>query len=376
MSQPSDGSITPAPAAPPFFLNEAVSDAAMTYFYGHLFAAEPEISAMFPAAMDAQRRRFYQALCRVVLTSDYDDLERYLAELGRAHRKFGVRSEHYAAFRAALQATADKFAPDAAADWAPAFDRAAGIMIAAAAEDAARTPAWWTAEVTGHEPRTPQVAVITVRPSEPVAYLPGQHLWVQTPRWPRLWRRYSIANAPREDGTLTLHVRAVAGGLVSTTLVHHLAPGDTLLLGAPGGRMTADTQSRRPVLCLAGGTGLAPLKAIAEAIGRSTGPGRRRDIVLYHGARTASELYDLPALRRMELDYPWLDVIPATSREQADGAAHGLIPDLGARAGWADREVYISGPDAMITAAVEAFRALGAPPELLHYDLPEPAGAS
>lgn len=91
----------------------------MTYFYGRLFAAEPEISAMFPAAMDDQRHRFYRALHRMVVTRD-DALDDYLAELGRAHRKFGVRGEHYTAFRTALLAAADRFTPSrpgAGNDW-------------------------------------------------------------------------------------------------------------------------------------------------------------------------------------------------------------------------------------------------------------------
>ena len=57
-----DGPKPPVPAVSPFFLTEAVSDAAMTYFHDLLFAAEPEISAMFPAPMDTQRRRLYRAL--------------------------------------------------------------------------------------------------------------------------------------------------------------------------------------------------------------------------------------------------------------------------------------------------------------------------
>jgi NAD(P)H-flavin reductase/hemoglobin-like flavoprotein len=377
--QPSDSPETPDQVTPPFFLKEAVSDVAMTYFYAHLFAAEQEISAMFPAAMHVQRRRFYRALCQIVATlgdspggsaaAGDGEFAGYLASLGRAHRKFGARKEHYAGFRAALRATAEKFSPGTVADdWEAAFDRAAEIMIAAAEEDAAHAPAWWTAEVTSHELRTPQVAVLTMQPSEPFPYLAGQHLSVQTPRWPRLWRNYSIANAPRADGSLTLHVRAVAGGLVSTTLVHHTAPGDMLLLGRSEGPMTADTESDRPMLCLAGGTGLAPLKAIAEA---TTGTGERREIVLYYGARTQSELYDLPALRRMELDCPWLEVIPVTSHERAEGARHGTVPDLGVHAPWTDRDIYISGPDAMIVMTVAALRELGAPSERVHYDLPD-----
>jgi NAD(P)H-flavin reductase/hemoglobin-like flavoprotein len=349
-----------------------MSDAAMTYFYGHLFAAEPEIRAMFPAAMDAQRQRFYQALCQIA-ASGPGDLSSDLAALGRAHRKYGVRKEHYDTFRVALQATFRRFAPNAR--WEDAFDRAAGAMVMAAEEDATRAPAWWTAEVTDHQTPVPQVAVLTLRPDAPLPYLPGQHITVQTPHWPRVWRRYSIANAPREDGTLTVHVRAVPGGLVSTSLLH-TKPGDTLVLGPAEGTMTADTQSGRDVLCLAGGTGLAPVKAITEAIGQTSAPGRRREITLYFGARTERLLYDLPALRAMELDYPWLQVVPVTSDPAGPDIMHGTVPDIVAVAPWTDRDVYISGPDAMIVATVSALRDRGAPPEQLHYDLPTAFGAT
>lgn len=62
---------------------------------------------------------------------------------------------------------------------------------------------------------------------------------------------------------IQLHVRAVSGGLVSPVLVHQVQAGDPLVLGAPVGAMIADTEADRDVLCLAGGTGLAPIKAIS-----------------------------------------------------------------------------------------------------------------
>ena len=71
----------------------------MTYFYAQLFAMDTEIRAMFPAAMDVQRRRFFEALGRIAdaqqSQADRDRLVPYLQELGRTHRKFGVRERHY-----------------------------------------------------------------------------------------------------------------------------------------------------------------------------------------------------------------------------------------------------------------------------------------
>jgi hemoglobin-like flavoprotein len=82
----------------------------------------------------------------------------YLQELGRAHRKFGVRERHYEVFRRALPATLQRFAAPrwnetAKHAWEMAYNRAATIMIEAAKDDAAESPAWWIATVTGIEPR-------------------------------------------------------------------------------------------------------------------------------------------------------------------------------------------------------------------------------
>jgi len=348
----------------------------MTYFYGQLFAMDSEIRAMFPAAMDVQRKRFFRALARIAAgNGDAADRD-YLGALGRAHRKFGVREQHYEQFRRALLATLRRFASPA---WDPAaedaflaaFDDAARVMIEAARREAADSPAWWVATVTAAELRAPDIAVLTVEPEEQVSFLPGQHVSVQTPHWPRLWRSYSIANAPRPDGLLRLHVRAVAGGLVSPVLVHQVRAGDPLLLGGPAGTMTADTGSARDVLCLAGGTGLAPIKAIVEAIIGAQPPGRRREIVLYHGVRRYQDLYDLADLREMELRYPWLQVIPAVSDEDHPGGdvLSGTVPELAAQASWADRDIYVCGPDAMVLRAVEVLQSRGAPRHLIRYDL-------
>lgn len=368
------------PAQGSFFLLEPTADAAMTYFYGQLFAMDHEIRAMFPAAMDVQRRRFFRALVRIAGRERRDDpaaQTAYLEQLGRAHRKFGVREQHYKVFRRALMATLHRFAAqswDEATQraWESAFDHAAAVMIEAARRDAEDFPAWWIATVTATERRRPDLAVLTVAPEQPLRYRPGQYVSVQTPHWPRLWRRYSIANAPRPDGLLRLHVRAVAGGLVSPALVHHVQAGDPLVLGAPEGTMTADTESPRDVLCLAGGTGLAPIKAIVEAITRAPAP-RRREVALYVGVRRHQDLYDLAELQEMELAYPWLQVIPAVSDEPGRGVMNGTVPELAAKATWADRDIYISGPDAMIIKAAQVLRDRGAPAGLIHYDLGDPS---
>ena len=195
----------------------------MTYFYSHLFAIEPSARAMFPPAMDAQRTRFYQALRRVVLSSDNAGQADRLpgragagsSQIRRPEGAFrrcwpGTRG-HLAAVRAQAWTDAGRLPGKTCSARRPAYDRRG--------RTGRRTgTAWWLAEIVAHEARSADLAVLTLQPSQPLPYLPGQHVSVQTPRWPRLWRNYSIANAPREDGTLTVHVRAVPGGLVSAAL--------------------------------------------------------------------------------------------------------------------------------------------------------------
>ncbi len=123
------------------------------------------------------------------------------------------------------------------------------------------------------------------------------------------------------------------------------------------------------MLCLAGGTGLAPVKAIIEAV-LAAAASRQREIVLYHGARRHQELYDLTELRELERAHPWLQVILAVSDEPArDGIMGGAVPELAAKATWADRDIYVSGPDSMIVRTVQVLRECGAPDQLIHYDL-------
>lgn len=181
----------------------------MTYFYAQLFAMDTEIRAMFPAAMDVQRARFFQALSDIAAAQqsqqDRDNLVPYLQDLGRAHRKFGVRERHYEVFSRALIATLQRFAvprwnETAKQAWETAFNHAATVMIEAAKSDAEQAPAWWIATVTGMELRRPDIAVLTLQPEQSLNYLPGQHISVQTPHWPRLWRTYSIANARVRTG--------------------------------------------------------------------------------------------------------------------------------------------------------------------------------
>jgi NAD(P)H-flavin reductase/hemoglobin-like flavoprotein len=354
---------------------EPAAERAVEYFYARLFAANPELRSMFPLAMDAQRKRFLAALARIVRgMDDPPAMTEYLRQLATDHRKFGVRESHYQVVGEALIATLRTFSGGlwsvrAHSAWEAALDHIATVMIQAA-RDSEDEPAWWLGEVSSHDVRGPDLAVLTIRtdPAHPLRYLPGQYLSIRVSRWPRLWRKYSIANAPRPDGSLDLHVRAVPMGRVSRALVDETRQGDTVLLGPARGSMVADDKSGRDVLCVAGGTGLAPVKAIIEGLINAAAPRPARRISLFLGARRREDLYDLPDLRRLESACPSLRVIPALSDEPGFEGLRGMLPAVVRRHGaWKDSEVYVSGPAAMVrgTLRVLAHRASG---EHIHHD--------
>lgn len=99
--------------------------------------------------------------------------------------------------------------PQVEAAWGRVYATISQVMIEAAETDGRDAPPWWHAEVVTHDLRTPDVAVITLRPDQPYPFLAGQYASVETHWWPRVWRHYSFACAPRADGLLTFHVRAV-----------------------------------------------------------------------------------------------------------------------------------------------------------------------
>jgi NAD(P)H-flavin reductase/hemoglobin-like flavoprotein len=347
--------------------------AAMEYFYARLFAANPDSRALFPTSMTTQRERLLAVLTRLVWSLDNQHgCAEILGRLGRDHRRFGVTEPHYKAFFAALRDTAEHFAGSAwtaetAGAWQVALDYISATMRAAATEDAKTSPAWWLAEIVSHELRSPGVAVIRLRPSEPLPYQPGQYIPIQVTRWPRVWRPYSIASAPRRGGLIELHVRAVPGGMVSNTLVHHSVTGDCVLLGAAAGEMTL-ADSDRDLLCVAGGTGLAPIKAIIEQALATPSAGRPRKITLFVGARQHFDLYDLEDLQLLESACPALRVIPVLSDELGYNGLTGMLPDVvGGHGLFEHTEAYICGPEAMVRLTA-ALLAASVPAGQIHHD--------
>ncbi|MER6351141.1 globin domain-containing protein [Streptomyces sp. NPDC001634] len=344
-----------------------IADKVTSYFYALLFVRHPDLRSLFPPAMDTQRDRLLKALLTAAEHIDNTQvLVAYLQNLGRGHRKYGTRPEHYPAVGecliAALSRYADQIWDEATeAAWVRAYTTISQVMIDAAAADELVAPAWWYAEVVSHDLRTSDIAVITVRPDQPYPFLAGQYTSLETPWWPRIWRHYSFASAPRSDGLLSFHVKAVPAGWVSNAMVHRARPGDVIRLGPPAGTMTVDHTTDTGMLCLGGGTGIAPIKALVEDVAEH---GERRPVEVFYGARTDHDLYDIDTMLRLQQSHPWLSVRPVV-----DAQAHIQLPDVIREYGpWHEYDAYLSGPPGMIRSSVDALRDIGIPSDRIRHD--------
>jgi ferredoxin-NADP reductase/hemoglobin-like flavoprotein len=347
------------------------SDTVTSQFYGMLFARYPKIRALFPPMMDVQRDRLLSALTYVLLhVDDLETLAAYLGHLGKDHRKFDVQPEHYPAVGRCLVAS---MRANAGGAWKPAYDEAwlaaydliASVMMQTAAEDALTSPASWDGRVVAHEQRTPEIAILTVEPDQPYPFSAGQYATIQTARWPRVWRPYSIANAPRADNLLTFHVRVVPGGWVSTTLAHQTSVGDRIILGPPRGAMSLPAPPPHRVLCVAGGTGLAPLKAIIEETLR-TSP--NPDITLMHGARRPSELYDGADLTRLAAVSGRLRLVTTVSDDPGSLPRQTVADVIGPLDVLDPPATFVCGPGEMVLATLNRLAELKLPSQYIRSE--------
>ncbi|WP_329119731.1 globin domain-containing protein [Streptomyces sp. NBC_01353] len=354
-----------------FAVVERRAEHAVTFFYSHLFWNNPGVRELFPEDMRPQRDRLFAALTHVVTRLEDPALPHYLAHLGRDHRKFLATPALYAAVGASLTAA---FAHTAGAAWTVEAEKAwtetygyvADLMMRgaeAAAEDG--EPAWWDAVVARHERLGEDLAVLTLRPRRPFAYLPGQYAGVSSLRVPRVWRTYSLANAARADGTVDLHVSRIPDGAMSTALVDEVREGEPLRLSAPGGALISRTTPDTPRTYIAAGTGWAPVKALLEEV--AEGP-EGTEARLFLVARSKEYLYGREDVARLKERIPGLNVtyIASAPNHPRDQATERLIHALYACGNWPSHDVYLAGPPGFLAEALPVLEHLGA--ARLHHD--------
>jgi NAD(P)H-flavin reductase len=242
-------------------------------------------------------------------------------------------------------------------------------------------PASWGARVVEHRQILSDFAVLRIQPDEPYPYKAGQYLTLEIPSHRRVWRQMSIASAPRADNSFDIHVRAIGGLGVSAALVRATKVGDRLRLGPPRGTDLVVEPGTVPtgLLCIASGTGAAPISAVVESALSWREPPRQLDVFV--GGRTREDIYTVDSLNRL-----------IQSRGQWGRArAHGVVSDDPAYVGYRGRvesvvpmlrdwaalgvDVLVAGPNPMIEATVANLSVNRVPRTKIHFDQYEMSAA-
>lgn len=214
---------------------------------------------------------------------------------------------------------------------------------------------------------TPVIRELWLAPCEDaLEYRAGQYVLLGDLAHRLPQRSYSIANAPRTDGRISLLVTRFPDGPVSGWVHEALKPGDEVGLGGPYGTFLLDDRDDGPVLLLAAGSGLAPIRALAEAA-LTTDPARR--MTLFFSARTAVDKIDYTRFVEWQRAHTGFRFLLTLTRDPA-APRHQRIPELlpdtfGNLRGW---EVFAAGSTGFVIGCAAAARALGAQAAAVHTE--------
>jgi len=220
---------------------------------------------------------------------------------------------------------------------------------------------------------------LAVESGGPYTFSAGQFAKLQFAFAAATPRDYSMANRPDEP-VLEFHIRCISGG-VSGHIPSHLKHGDLVRVSGPFGTSYLREQHPGPLIAIAGGTGLAPIRSI---VATALAKGPDRELHVYFGVRGERDVYGEAELRAWQALHPNLEVhivlSDETGQDDAQGGKgsydggrarrYGLVTDA-VRADFAHFnrfQAYLAGPPAMVDAATELLLAGGIAARDIHAD--------
>ncbi len=218
-------------------------------------------------------------------------------------------------------------------------------------------------------PRTGRIVELRLRPmGEPLRYWPGQYLQLGQSSVGAPPRCYSIANAPRPDGEISLLVTRVEDGQTSRWIHDTLEPGDRVYASGPYGTFVGDAATDTPVVCLAAGSGLAPILALTDAALRRGFP---HPVTLVFSSPTKESDLVSGLMRWWEATHANFRAITTyTRQEPEDGEFTGRIPTILSElfGDLSQTSVFIAGSPAFVEDCMAEAKRLGAEESLIHSE--------
>lgn len=202
-----------------------------------------------------------------------------------------------------------------------------------------------------------------------IDFKPGQFIQIKVPGI-EVVRAYSIASNPTDNNHLELMIRQVFKG-EATTFVHKaLIVGDVIDIDGPFGDFYLQEDSKKDIICIAGGSGMAPIKSILENLKEN---GMKRKVKYFFGARTQKDLFLTDELFALSKEFPNFEYYPALSHAEDDKdwkGQKGWITDVvrNLAGDLSNSEAYLCGSPGMIDACIKVLQELNMHEDDIWFD--------
>lgn len=202
-----------------------------------------------------------------------------------------------------------------------------------------------------------------------VDFKPGQFMQIKVPGI-EVIRAYSLASDPAHTDYVEMLIRLVPKGQATSYVHKALRVGDKATLIGPFGDFFLQEDSNTPIVCIAGGSGMAPIRAI---LFRLKAMGMPRKVQYFFGAKSVKDLFYNEELQALEKEYPNFKYIPALSApDESDNwkGEIGLITEVLDRStgDLTGSEAYLCGSPGMINACINVLNKHKIQKENVYYD--------
>jgi len=220
------------------------------------------------------------------------------------------------------------------------------------------------------EPVTHDIRRVTVSTGGAAAFLPGQFVLFHIPDVAAP-RADSMSSTPNGEGAWEFYIKQIPGGEFTEALFNNTAVGASLGLEGPYGMAYLRPASDRPVLCVAGGSGISPMLSIARALARDR---HTPPLYFYIGGRAPGDVSALLPIaeaacgaRTHHLGAAVSDAVSAADWNGEIGLIHALVErDLAARL--KDFNIYLAGPPPMVQACLAMLSRREVAADRVYYD--------
>lgn len=230
-------------------------------------------------------------------------------------------------------------------------------------------PLWSARELRGRvvevRRETEDSATLVIKPGWGFSfdYQPGQYVGIGLlvdGRW--RWRSYSLTSTPvkaRPAGpaisgfgrTITITVKAMPEGFLSTHLVGGVAPGTIVRLAAPQGNFVMPDPAPAKVLFITAGSGITPVMSMLRTLNRRD---QITDVVHLHSAPTESDILFAAELSDLQRDHNGYRLRSRATRTEGRLDLSRLDDEV---SDWRERQTWACGPEGMLDAAERAWSA-------------------